>query len=72
MENVLTTHIIVPSVRGKASKRMQPTYPTDLEAKWGIELEAARHTLECITHRGLWTVLHPSLSRRLQTNDRNL
>ena len=35
-------------------------------------MKAARRTLECTTHRELRTVLHPSLSRRFQTNDRQL
>ena len=45
LENVLTAHIIVSSVGRQASNRMQPTDPTDLAAKWGIILEAARLTL---------------------------
>ena len=35
-------------------------------------MEAARRTLDCTTQRGLQKVLHPSLRRRLQTNDRQL
>ena len=52
------------SVGGQASTLMQPTEPTDIAAKWGIGLEVARCTLDCTTHRGLRTVIHPSLSRR--------
>ena len=63
LENVLTAHIIVLSVGGQASTWMQPTEPTDIEAKWGIGLESAHSTLECTTHRGIQTVLHPSLIR---------
>ena len=70
MENVLTAHIIVSSVRGKASTRVQPTELTDLAVKWGIGLEELRRTLECKTQRGLQTVLHPYLSRCFRTNDR--
>ena len=47
LENVLTDHIIVFSVGGQASTRTQPTKLTDLAAKWGIGLEAARQKLEC-------------------------
>ena len=72
LDNVLTAHIIVSSVGGQASTRMQPTEPTDLSARWGIGLEAARLTLECTTQRGLLTVLHPSLSRHFRKNDRQL
>ena len=72
LENVLTAHIIVSSVGGQASNRVQPTEPTNLAAKWRIGLEAACRALECTTQKGLWTVLHPSLSRRLLINDRKL
>ena len=72
LEHVLTAHIIVSSVGGKASTRMQPTDPTDFAAKWEIGLEAARRALQCTTLRGLRTVLHPSLSRLFRTNDRQL
>ena len=51
LDNVLTAHIIVSSVGGQASNRMQPTDPTDTSAKWGIGLEAAHCTLECTTKR---------------------
>ena len=70
LENVLTDQIIVSGVGVQASTRMQPTEPTDLEAKWGIVLEAPRRTLECKTQRGLRTVLHPSLSLHFQPNYR--
>ena len=33
LDNVLTDQIIVSSVGGKASTRMQPTEPTDITAK---------------------------------------
>ena len=51
---------------------MQPIDPTDLVAKWGIGLEAARRTLECTTQRRLCTVLRPSLSLRFRKNYRQL
>ena len=38
LENVLADHIILSSAGGQALTRMQPTYPTDLAAKWGIGL----------------------------------
>ena len=69
MENVLIAHMIVSSLGGQSSTRMQLTEPTDLAEKWGIGLEAACRTLECTTQRGLWTVIHPYLSRRFQTYD---
>ena len=72
LENVLTDHIIVSSVGGRDSTRMQPTDPTDLAAKCGIGLGAARCTLECTTQRGFCTVIHPYLSLSFQINDQQL
>ena len=72
LKNVLTAHIIVSSVGGQAPTRMQPTQPTAIAAKWGIGLEMARRTLEFITQRALWTVLHSSLSRRFRMNEQLL
>ena len=51
LENFLTAQIIDSSVGGQASTQMKPTEPTDLAAKWGIRLEAARSTMECTTQR---------------------
>ena len=56
LENVSTTHIIVFSIEGQASTRMQFTEPTYIVAKWGVGLEAAIFTLECTTQRRLQTV----------------
>ena len=49
LEHVLTAHIILSSVWGQASTRMQLKYPTDLAAKWRVGSEAAHCTLECTT-----------------------
>ena len=51
---------------------MQPIYPTYIAEKWGIGLESARRTFYCTTQRGLWTLLHPSLSRNFQMNYQQL
>ena len=48
---------------------MQPTEPTDIAKKLGLELEAARRTLQCTTQRGVQTLLHPYFSCRFQMND---
>ena len=72
MENVLTANIIVSSVGGQASTRMQPTEPTDIAAKWGIGLEPVRPTLDCTTQRGHRTVIHLSLRQLLRANDQQL
>jgi len=46
--------------------------PEALAKRWGIGLKAARETLKHTTQRAVRTVLHPSLSRRFRTNDRQL
>jgi len=43
-----------------------------LARNWGIGLERAEKTIQVTTQRGVRTVLHPSLSRRFRTNDRQL
>ena len=35
---------------------------------WGISLRTAERTLQSTTHRGIRTILHPTLSRRFRTN----
>ena len=72
MENVFTDYIIFSSVGVQASTRMQPIEPTYLATKWGVGLEAARHTLECTTQRVIWTVLHLFLIRNFRMNFRQL
>ena len=43
-----------------------------LADKWMVSPEVACRTLERTTQRGVRTISHPSLSRRFQTNDRQL
>jgi len=43
-----------------------------LAKMWGIGLEAAKNTIKNTTQRAVRTILHPSLSRRFRTNDRQL
>ena len=46
--------------------------PCTLAKNWGIGLDAARRTVETTTQKGVRTILHPTLSRRFRTNDRQL
>ena len=46
--------------------------PQLLARNWGIDLQTAKCTVNVTTQRGLRTVLHPTLSRRFRTNDRQL
>ena len=43
-----------------------------LAKRWGITPEKAQKTIQATTQRGIRTMLHPLLSRRFRTNDRNL
>ncbi|MGL4350630.1 MAG: hypothetical protein ACRCT2_08740, partial [Plesiomonas shigelloides] len=55
------------------SKHSGPGITAEKLAKnWGISLERAEKTIKATTQRGVRTVLHPSLSRRFRTNDRQL
>jgi hypothetical protein len=46
--------------------------PEDLARNFGIGIDAAQRTLKVTTQRGIRTVLHPCISRRFRTNDRQL
>lgn len=46
--------------------------PDMLARNWGIDRATARRTIESTTQRGIRTLLHPTLSRRFRTNDRQL
>jgi hypothetical protein len=46
--------------------------PTLLAKRWKIKLDAAKRTLRATTHSIVRTTLHPTLSRRFRTNDRQL
>jgi hypothetical protein len=48
-------------------------FDSDLLARnWGIDRSTAKRTIDITTQRGVRTVLHPTLSRRFRTNDRQL
>ena len=55
----------------KISKRNRIS-PETLVKNWGISLDSANKTLQATTMKGLRTTLHPTLSRRFRTNDRQL
>lgn len=63
-----TRHI--SSVRMK--QRLPRVSAETLAKRWNIGLSKAQRTLEATTQSGVRTVLHPTLSRRFRTNDRQL
>ena len=56
----------------KTGKRKCVVGPRTLAKNWGIGLDAAQRTVETTTQMGVRTILHPTLSRRFRTNDRQL
>ena len=56
----------------KTQRKKHSITPMFLAKRWNIGLAAAEKTLEVTTQNGVRTVLHPSLSRRFRTNDRQL
>jgi hypothetical protein len=46
--------------------------PDMLARNWGIDKATAFRTVNATTQRGIRTLLHPTLSRRFRTNDRQL
>ena len=56
----------------KSTARKNAVDAEALARKWGIGIASAQRTVRTTTQRGVRTVLHPSLSRRFRTNDRQL
>ena len=56
----------------KTSDRHHGIDTETLAHNWGIGLATAQKTLKVTTQRGIRTMVHASLSRRLQTNDQQL
>ena len=56
----------------KVTERKTGIDPVTLARNCGIGLETAKRTVNTTTQRGIRTVLHPTLSRRFRTNDRQL
>jgi ribosomal protein L31E len=56
-------------------RAVKPRYsiqPSVLAKNWNIGLKTAKHTLEATLQRAVRTTIHPTLSRRFRTNDRQL
>jgi hypothetical protein len=65
----ITNNISVLRKYGSSGKQFKPE---QLAKNWGIDLATAKRTIDVTTQRGVRTVLHPTLSRRFRTNDRQL
>ena len=51
------------------TKKVSGLYDFVLAKKWGTSPKKAVNRIQCTTHNGVCTVLHPSLSRSFRTND---
>ena len=54
------------------SSRRNSMSPQLLARRWGTHLETAKRTLDATTQRGVRSILNPTMTRRYQTNDRQL
>ena len=55
-----------------SGKRLKPVSAHTIAKNWGIGLQLAKRTYEVTSQTGIKTLLHPTLSRRFRTNDRQL
>ena len=69
---VLQSNRVISGVGVSTTEPRRKLDPATLAAKWDIGLEKAQRTIEKTTQRGMRMVLHPSLSRRFRTNDRQM
>ena len=56
----------------QSGKRKKPISAHTIAKNWGIGLKLAKRTYEATTQTGVRTIVHPTLSRRFRTNDRQL
>ena len=76
LSHVLSSHVMdAKSAHASAlstDSRSAAVSPALLSQRWGIGLAQATRTIKKTTQRGTRSVLHPTLSRRFRTNDRQL
>ena len=56
----------------KTKAKAYPITAKQLARNWNVSLQKAERTIEVTTQNGVRTLLHPTLSRRFRTNDRQL
>ncbi len=69
---ILKENRVISEVGVSTTKPRRKLDAATLADKWDICLDKAARTIEKTTQRGMRTVLHPSLSRRFSTNDRQM
>jgi hypothetical protein len=70
LENI-TTHLNVSLVKYEMRDKAGVDAAT-LAINWGIGIEVAKRTRLVTTQRGIRRMIHPSLTKRYKTNDRQL
>jgi hypothetical protein len=67
----ITTNVNVSLVKSEMGDKAGVDTAT-LAKNWGIRIEAAKSTRLVTTQRGIRRMIHPSLTKRYKTNDRQL
>jgi len=65
-------HVFNLSIAELSTAEAPKLDPAALAERWGISIEQAKRTVEQTAQRGFRSVLHPALSRRFRSNDRQL
>jgi hypothetical protein len=71
LDNIITTNLNVSLVKSEMRDKAGVDAAT-LAKNWGIGIEAAKSTRLVTTQRGIRRMIHPSLTKRYKTNDRQL
>jgi hypothetical protein len=72
LDDRLFTRSLTANIAALNSKLSTKFDPELLAKKWGIDKQTAHRTVNVKMQRGVRTMLHPTLSRRFRTNDRQL
>jgi hypothetical protein len=67
----ITTNLNISLVKSEMRDKAG-VYAETLAKNWGIGIEAAKRTRLVTTQRGVRRMIHPSLTKRYKTNDRQL
>jgi hypothetical protein len=72
LDNVTTTTDLNVSLVKYEMRDQAGVDAATLAKEWGIGIEAAKRTCLVTTRRGIKIMIHPSLTKRYKTNDRQL
>jgi hypothetical protein len=72
LESVTTTTDLNVSLVKSEMREKSGFDAATLENNWGIVIEATKRTRLVTTQRGIRRMIHPNLTKRYKTNDRQL